>query len=168
MEIEEKTAPSGLDGFEEIDNPFGLTRPTREVSHVPVTDPSQPHRVFWLSLHYLDAVDYGVVADEAERMTELYITGREGKPAGPFPLIGDQPIQVSERLFQQAAMVYAMQAPSDESKQRRIWNTEYLVAIAVTMPFGWRRLLGACEEINTRGKWAEGNSSGPTTAPSPA
>src|SRR6185503_16532462 len=107
---------------------------------------------FWLSLHYLDAVDYGVVADETERMVELYITGREGKPPGSFPLVGEKIVLVTERLFQQAAMVYAMQAPPEESKQRRIWNTEYLVAIAVTMPFGWRRLLAACEEINTRGK----------------
>lgn len=165
---EEQTATlTGLEEFEEIDNPFGLTRPTREVSHVPVTDPSQPKRVFWLSLRYLDAVDYGVVADEAERMTQLYITGSEGKPAGAFPLVGEHPIQISERLFQQAALVYAMQAPTEQSKQRRIWNTEYLVALAVTMPFGWRRLLAACEEINTRGKWAEGNSSGPTMGPSP-
>jgi hypothetical protein len=165
METEEKTAATGLDGFEEIDNPFGLMRPTREVSHVPITDPAQPGKVFWLSLRYLDAIDYGVVADETERMIDLYITGRDGKGPGPFPLVGDRPVDISERLFQQAAMVSAMQAPSEESKQRRLWNTEYLVAIALTMPFGWRQLLAICQEINTRGKWAEGNSSTPAMAP---
>jgi len=157
---EETTTTTAL---EEIDDPFALKRPVREVSHVPVTDPAQPGKVLWLSLRYLDAVDYGMVADEAERMTRLYLTGGEGKPAGPFPLVGDQQVAISERLFQQAAMVFAMQAPPEESRQRRIWNTEYLVAVAVAMPFGWRDLLGICQEINTRGKWAEGNSSGPIT-----
>src|SRR4051794_20459681 len=74
--------------FEEIEDLFGLTRPVRAVYDVAVTDPSQPGKGIWLSLRYVGAVEYGICADESERMKEMYLTGREGKPPGPFPLVG--------------------------------------------------------------------------------
>lgn len=146
-----------------IIDPFGLPRPRRKVEHVTITDPSQPGVELLLSLRALDAVDLARVGGEVQRMMGLYVSGTEEMPAGPFPLVDGEPVEVSENLFAQAAMVAGMQAPPDDSRQPRVWNPEHMVAWSVTMPFGWRRLLTICDEINRTGKRAEGNSSGPPT-----
>jgi hypothetical protein len=145
-------------------DPFQFKRPRREVRHLTFIDSAQPGMELKLSLRRADTVDMARAASEIQRMAELYLTGSDDMPAGPFPLVGGEPVPVSMELFSQACAVFVMQAPEGESKQPRMWAPEQLVAISVTMPDAWSQILRACEELRRAGRGAEGNSPAPPTA----
>jgi len=145
-----------------IPNPFELKRPGREVHYKTFTDEDQPGVTLELSLRKPDAIDMGRCAAQVGRMTELYITGNDEIGPGPFPLVGGEMIPVSEELFGQACMVWAMQAPPGENRQSRRWEPEHLVAWALTMPNAWRAVLRFVDEIGRTTRRAEGNGKAPT------
>jgi hypothetical protein len=158
-------AQAPTNGHRRMVDPFELSIPEREVVHREFRDWAQPGEVLALSLRAPDTIDQARLAAELQRMQGLYITGQNGLPPGPFPLVGGKSVEISVPLLSQACLVYVAQAPPEESRQERHWSPEHFVAWSVTMPHAWREILTLLDDLDREGSRAEGNSGGPPTAP---
>src|SRR5262245_33766996 len=103
MDVQEQatSAAAPANGRRPMVDPFALSIPEREVRHREFTDWAQPGQALSLSLRAPDTVDQARLAAELARMQGLYLTGQNGMPPGPFPLVAGRPIEVNIHLLSQ-------------------------------------------------------------------
>lgn len=125
-------------------DPFKLKRPAKRRETRSFTDPMQPGEEIVLTLQSLDAAELAVASEEAKEQIETWVTGNRDRPASQFPFVDRLPVQMTETLCTACSILFRMQAPEDPA-DRYSWND--LVALSVTMPTAWGRVMEWMQEI---------------------
>ena len=129
-------------------DPYSLPRPKRQAETKTLAEgDEQPLTV---TLRRLSFPDDAAAQEEAERLTETFITGGELRGPAPFP---DLDIIPSQRLFLTAARIARMQCPEDPADA---YDTMEILTLSVRQPKNFNSLVQFANRIDQGGEASEG------------
>jgi hypothetical protein len=133
-------------------SPFNLPQPRTATRVVTVRDEeNQPGRQWEFKLRRMQAVGFHKAQSMRSVLNARYLTGMQGVKPIAFPAVGGEPVEISDDLFEQVSLVWAMQPDtmvpavddldSIHTAAGAPWSCEEIIAMAATAPGAWAELL---------------------------
>lgn len=121
-------------------NPFSLKRPNQKTLTKSYTDSTNPDVELSLSFRSLDQAELLLVLEQSEVAIQKYM-GSEENPPMAFPPVDHKPVQMSQSLISNAAVLATMET----SKQ---YTLEDFIAFSVVLPKAFGEMLKDANELN--------------------
>lgn len=122
-------------------NPFELKRPARKTVTKTYTDPQNPDVEIAMSFRSLDQAEMLLVLEQAEDAVAKYM-GTADTPPMAFPPVDGQPVQMSQSLINNSAVLATMETT-------RQYSLEDFIALSVTMPHAYGEMFKDAMTLNS-------------------